>query len=381
MMTPSPGPEERRAIITITKPGLALARKLKAPLHADLYVSERYAGPDDPDIRSFDGVVKNLLPDLFTRYDGIVLIMALGIVVRTIAPLIQDKKYDPGIVVVDVSGKFAISLLSGHLGGANQLAREVADTIGAIPVITTGTDVTGTIAPDLMAKEIGADLVPFELLKRVSSAIVDGDKVLILNPERIPVPSLSGTLKPNILSHEQWPDPLPAARAAVLISTRIEPRTDTLPVHVIIRPRTLTVGIGCNRGTSREEIRTLLRDTFARHGLSTDSILRFASIDLKSDEEGILETAKIMDRNLVTFTKEELSAVQVPNPSRMVESHVGTPGVAEPAALLALRRNPPFSGGEIRLLVPKTKSENATLSVAEWVPSLPDPAPATDSPS
>ncbi len=379
MMIPSPQPEERRVIVTITKPGLGLARKLKDSLGADLYVSERYADPDDPGILPFDGVVKNLLPDLFTRYDGIVLIMALGIVVRTIAPLIQDKKYDPGIVVTDVSGKFAISLLSGHLGGANQLAREVADVLGAIPVITTGTDVTGTIAPDLMAKEIEADLVPFELLKRVSSAIVDGDKVLILNPERIPIPSLSGTLKPNILSHEDWPDPLPAARAAVLISTRIEPRTTTLPVHVIIRPRTLTVGLGCNRGTSRKEIQTLLEDTFIQYGLSPDSILRFATIDLKSDEEGILETVRGMDRPLVTFTKEELSAVEIPNPSRMVESHVGTPGVAEPAALLALRKNPPFSGGEIRLLVPKTKSENATLSVAEWIPTPSDSVPPTDS--
>ncbi|MHB1606322.1 MAG: cobalt-precorrin 5A hydrolase [Leptospirales bacterium] len=381
MMIPAPGPKERRAIVTITRPGLLLSKKLQIPLDADLYVSERYADPEDPEIKSFDGVVKTLLPDLFTRYDGIVLIMALGIVVRTIAPLIQDKKYDPGIVVVDVSGKFAISLLSGHLGGANQLSREVAEVLGAIPVITTGTDVTGTIAPDLMAKEIGAELEPFELLKRVSSAIVDGDKVLILNPERIPIPSLSQTMKPHILVHEQWPDPLPQARAAVLVSTRIEPRAETLPVHVTIRPRTLTVGIGCNRGTGVEEIHTLVQETFARYGLSTESILRFASIDLKSDEQGILETVQKMKRNLVTFTKEELSAVRTPNPSSMVESHVGTPGVAEPAALLALRTNPPFSGGEIRLLVPKTKSENATLSVAEWIPFLPETAPASESPS
>jgi len=358
--------KEKIAIITITRPGLEKAAALLKGLDATLYVSERYAGEAPEGAIIFDGVVKNLLPGIFDSFDGIILIMALGIVVRTIAPLIVDKKKDPGIVVIDVTGRFAISLLSGHLGGANALAREAGEILGAIPVITTGTDVRDTIAPDMMAKEIGAELTPFDLLKRVSSAIVDGDRVLVINSEKIPFSQLAGTLKPNILHHKQWPDPVPQARAAILVSSSVAHRTDLLPVHVTIHPKVLAVGIGCNRGTSAGEIIALVESTLKKAELSVLSIDRFATIDLKKDEEGILETARFFNRPLVTFTREELSQTEAPNPSEVVRSHVGTPGVSEPAALLSIRRDPPFPGGQGELVVQKVKSENATLAIARW---------------
>lgn len=358
--------KEKIAIITITRPGLEKAAALLKGLDATLYVSERYAGEAPEDAVIFDGVVKNLLPGLFDSYDGIILVMALGIVVRTIAPLIVDKKKDPGIVVIDVTGRFAISLLSGHLGGANALAREAGEILGAIPVITTGTDVRDTIAPDMMAKEIGADLTPFDLLKRVSSAIVDGDRVLVINPEKIPFTQLSGTLKPNILLHGEWPDPMPLARAAIVISSASAPPTDLLPVHVTIHPRVLAVGIGCNRGTSAKEIISLVEQTLEKANLSVSSIARFATIDLKKDEEGILETARFFNRPLEIYTREELSQIDSPNPSEVVRSHVGTPGVSEPAALLAIRLHAPFPDGSGELSIEKVKSENATMAVARW---------------
>jgi cobalt-precorrin 5A hydrolase len=358
--------KEKIAIITITRPGLEKAAALLKGLDATLYVSERYAGEAPEGAVIFDGVVKNLLPGLFDSYDGIILVMALGIVVRTIAPLIVDKKKDPGIVVIDVTGRFAISLLSGHLGGANALAREAGEILGAIPVITTGTDVRDTIAPDMMAKEIGADLTPFDLLKRVSSAIVDGDRVLVLNPEKIPFTQLSGTLKPNILLHGEWPDPMPLARAAIVISSASAPPTDLLPVHVTIHPRVLAVGIGCNRGTSAKEIISLVEQTLEKANLSVSSIARFATIDLKKDEEGILETARFFNRPLEIYTREELSQIDSPNPSEVVRSHVGTPGVSEPAALLAIRLHAPFPDGSGELSIEKVKSENATMAVARW---------------
>ncbi len=358
--------KEKIAIITITRPGLEKAAALLKGLDATLYVSERYAGEAPEGAVIFDGVVKNLLPGLFDSYDGIILVMALGIVVRTIAPLIVDKKKDPGIVVIDVTGRFAISLLSGHLGGANALAREAGEILGAIPVITTGTDVRDTIAPDMMAKEIGADLTPFDLLKRVSSAIVDGDRVLVINPEKIPFAQLSGTLKPNILLHGEWPDPMPLARAAIVISSASAPPTDLLPVHVTIHPRVLAVGIGCNRGTSAKEIISLVEQTLEKANLSVSSIARFATIDLKKDEEGILETARFFNRPLEIYTREELSQIDSPNPSEVVRSHVGTPGVSEPAALLAIRLHAPFPDGSGELSIEKVKSENATMAVARW---------------
>ncbi|EQD24310.1 MAG: Cobalamin biosynthesis CbiG protein, partial [Leptospirillum sp. Group IV 'UBA BS'] len=195
--------EKTLAVVTITRPGLVVAAKIARESGAVLYVSERYLPNIPEDLRAesrpFDGVLKNLLPELFARYDGIIFIMALGIVVRSIGPLIADKTRDPAVLVGDVKGKFIISVLSGHLGGANRLAEEIARATGAMAVVTTGTDVTKNVAPDLISQEIGAELDPLDQLKRVSSAIVDGDPVLFLNLEGLPVPSLMGTLKPNIL--------------------------------------------------------------------------------------------------------------------------------------------------------------------------------------
>ena len=212
----------RLAVATITRPGLLVAARIAREHQADLYVSEKYFShiPDDLKERAkvFDGVIKNLLPDLFASYDGIILIMALGIVVRSIARLAEDKTRDPAVLVGDVQGRFMISVLSGHSGGANKLTEEIARTTGALPVITTGTDVSQTVAPDMIAKEIGAVLTPHDNLKRVSSAIVDGDPVLFLNLDKVPIPSLEGAKKPNILVTDILPAPLPSVRAGVYIS-------------------------------------------------------------------------------------------------------------------------------------------------------------------
>ena len=250
-----PAGEKTLAVVTITRPGLLVAAKIARATGADLYVSERYVPniPEDlrPQSRPFDGVIKNLLPELFARYDGLVFIMALGIIVRSIGPLIADKSRDPAVLVGDVQGKFIISVLSGHLGGANRLAEEIARSTGAMAVVTTGTDVTQNVAPDIISQEIGALLDPFDQLKRVSSAIVDGDPVLFMNLEGIAVPSLSGALKPNILKADSFPDPFPLVRAAVIISSRIADRPLPPGVEGIsLVPRVYGVGIGCNRGTS-----------------------------------------------------------------------------------------------------------------------------------
>ncbi len=329
----SAGDGKALAIVTITRPGLLVASRIAREFEATIYVSERYASNVPEDLRSvtqpFDGVVKNLVSDLFDRYDGIVFVMALGIVVRSIAPLISDKTKDPAVIVSDVQGKFIISLLSGHMGGANQLTSEISETIGAIPVITTGTDVTKTVAPDLISQEIGAELDPVDQLKRVSSAIVDGDPVLFINLERIPVPTLSGALKPNILLADSMPDPFPAVRAVTIISSRC-PAPPVPPgiESIALVPRIYGVGIGCNRGTAADEIHSALLALLESQCIHPKSIQAFGSIDLKSDETGILDVASRFSRSLFFFSKERLSDVKVPNPSGVVLQYVGTPSVA-----------------------------------------------------
>lgn len=377
-MTGAPNPPEGKkiAVITITRPGLVVAGKIVRDQRADLYVSERYVPNVPEDLRAlshpFDGVIKNLLPDLFARYDGLVFIMALGIVVRSIGPLIADKTRDPAVLVGDVQGKFIISVLSGHLGGANRLTQEIARSTGAIPVVTTGTDVTQNVAPDLISQEIGAELDPLDQLKRVSSAIVDGDPVLFLNQEGIPIPSLSGQLKPNIHVTDRYPDPFPSVRAAVVISRHVPFRSLPAGIEGIsLIPRVYGVGIGCNRGTSTDEITAALHVLLEESRIHPKSIQAFGSIDLKADEPGILDTASRFARPLFFFSRDRLGTVNVPNPSGVVQKYVGTPAVAEPAALLALSQSSlPWKGHAV-LEVEKRKSGNVTLALARWVPDPP----------
>lgn len=361
------------AVATITRPGLLVAARIAQEHHADLYVSERYIShiPEDlkPTAKTFDGVIKNLLPELFAVYDGIILIMALGIVVRSIARLAEDKTRDPAVLVGDVQGRFLISVLSGHSGGANRLTEEIARTTGAIPVVTTGTDVTQTVAPDLIAKEMGGILTPHDNLKRVSSAIVDGDPVLFLNLDKVPIPSLEGAKKPNILIADTLPEPLPPLRAGVTITLSTTPPSLGEGVQTLqIVPRCLGVGIGCNRGTSLQEIEDLLSEVMAREGWHHEAIRAFGTIDLKKDEEGILQLAARKGLPLFFFSRSQLEEIQVPNPSGVVKHYVGTPSVAEPSSILALKMSPPPWAGTPVLVVEKVKSKNVTLAIARWFP-------------
>ncbi len=364
---------KRLAVATITRPGLLVAARIAKEHGADLFVSERYLANIPEDLKAtakpFDGVIKNLLPELFASYDGIVLIMALGIVVRSIARLAEDKTRDPAVIVGDVQGRFLISVLSGHSGGANSLTEELARTIGATPVVTTGTDVTKTVAPDIIAREIGGFLTPLDNLKRVSSAIVDGDPVLFLNLDGIPVPSLEGPRKPNILTARTLPEPLPALRAGVYISvSKNLPSLGEAVQTVQIVPRVLGVGIGCNRGTSVFEIEKLLSEVLDEKDWHDGAIRAFGSIDLKRDEEGIVGLASRLGVPLFFFSREQLGEVSVPNPSGVVMQYVGTPAVAEPASLLALAMSPPPWPGGARLIVEKVKSKEATIAISRWLP-------------
>ncbi|MEK7879711.1 MAG: cobalt-precorrin 5A hydrolase [candidate division NC10 bacterium] len=354
---------EKLAVLTVTKQGIGLGEKLLAARpEAELWVPDKYAGYSGPRYRYFDGKLGDLLAKIFHDYAGFVFIMATGIVVRLIADHIKDKRFDPAVVVMDIKGKFAISLCSGHLGGANELAREVAEIIGAIPVVTTGTDVNETIAPDMLAKEMGGEVDDFEAMKRVSAALVDGEKVGVVDLAGVRLKSLEGELKGNVKVFPTLGE-LNAAgcRAAIVITDRVLPVAEQPASRywVILRPKSLVVGVGCNRNTEADEIRRVIADTLEAHGLSSKSVRNLASADLKQDEPGLLACANASGLTVEFFSRERLNAVEVPNPSEQVERFVGTKGVAEPAALL--------SAGAGSLLVPKVKSGNVTVAVARVV--------------
>jgi cobalt-precorrin 5A hydrolase/precorrin-3B C17-methyltransferase len=293
-----------------------------------------------PDARLYEEKPKEALRRAWQECDGIVLFFAAGAAVRLVAPLLGDKRRDPGVVCVDDAGRFAVALVGGHGGGANALAERVADTLGATPVVTTASDVAGVPALDSLGAGLGFEVEDDSDLAAVGAALVSGEQVNLISDVRWPL----GPLPENVVRAETAEPPL------ILISDRI---VDAPRPAVIYRPPSLVAGVGCSRGARAGEILDLLNRFLEEAGLSKKSLASLASIEVKSDEIGLLEAAKELGVPLRLHSAEELSVMEVPNPSSVVEDAVGTPSVAE-ASVLA-------SGAE--LVVEKRKSENATVAV------------------
>ncbi|MFF3417961.1 precorrin-3B C(17)-methyltransferase [Streptomyces sp. NPDC002698] len=280
--------------------------------------------------RVYDGPVADAVRRAFAECDQVVCFLATGAVVRLVAPLLSDKGSDPGVVCVDEAGRFAVSLVGGHAGGANELAREVGELLGAEPVVTTATDAVGVPGLDTLGLPVEGDLAG------VSRAMLDGEPVVLERESPWPLPALP----PNVGS------PAAPGAAVVRVSDRVR---ETAAGEVVLRPPSLIVGVGASRGAPVEEVLGLVEDALREAGLSVRSVAGLATVDAKSEEPGIVGAAERLEVPLLTYTAEELAAVTVPNPSDAPLAAVGTPSVAEAAALLG--------GGE--LLVPKRKSVRA----------------------
>ncbi|MER5471316.1 precorrin-3B C(17)-methyltransferase [Streptomyces sp. NPDC002685] len=280
--------------------------------------------------RVYDGPVADAVRRAFAECDQVVCFLATGAVVRLVAPLLADKGSDPGVVCVDEAGRFAVSLVGGHAGGANELAREVAELLGAEPVVTTATDAVGVPGLDTLGLPVEGDVAG------VSRAMLDGEPVVLEAESPWPLPALP----PNVGS------PAESGAAVLRISDR-----DREPAarEVVLRPPSLVVGVGASRGAPAEEVLGLVEDALRDAGLSVRSVAELATVDAKSEEPGIVGAAARLGVPVVTYSAEELAAVAVPNPSDAPLAAVGTPSVAEAAALVG--------GGE--LLVPKRKSVRA----------------------
>ncbi len=278
---------------------------------------------------------------------GIICIMATGIVVRTIAPLLKDKKTDPAVVVIDEKGEYVISLLSGHLGGANALTRMIADHLGSRAVITTASDVQGKTALDLWAVEKGLHVDDFEGLKRLSMKIVQDNRIRLYS-----VCSIS-KLPVDISLVDS------ADEADMIITEEIMDND-----AVSLRPPNLFAGIGCNRGTSADEIEMFVRDTFKGRKLSLDSLRGIASIDLKKDEQGLNEFAERFNLHTWFYSTEVLNSIAREfhiYSSRAVQAATGATAVSEPAAIAAAQD----TSNNYEVLIPKIKRGNVTLAITK----------------
>lgn len=347
------------AIIALTRESARLARRLREGVGGELYVLRRYGGEAGKGAHLFDELAP-LFPSIFSSHDGIVFIGAAGIAVRMIAPHLVSKDLDPAVVVVDEKGEFAVPILSGHLGGGNDLARTVAHMTGGRAVITTATDVNDLPSFDLVARDCGWEIDRLDRVKHANAALLDGEPVAVVDPTGRIRHRFHGRGNLHVF------DTLVAGlrspcRAVVLVSNSLVPPQVDSERLLILRPRNLVLGIGCNRGATGEEIVELVHSTFRRLLLSTRSIRAIATIDAKHDEAGLHEAAETFGVPLIFFTAEELDAVETPSPpSPHARRAVGARGVAEPAAMRASR--------EGELILSKIKSGNVTLAIAQESP-------------
>jgi cobalt-precorrin 5A hydrolase/precorrin-3B C17-methyltransferase len=309
-----------------------------------------------PDARAFPGRPGAALAAAWAESDGVVAFMAAGAAVRLAAPLLTGKRADPGLVCVDDTGRFAVALAGGHAGGANRLAARAAEALGAEAVVTTATDALGLPALDQFGADLGFRLEQDGDLAAVTAALIAGDPVTLFSDQRWPLPPLPG----NVTEIHRAPmPPSPTSRPAdgvIVVSDRL---VDPPRPALVYRPPALVVGVGCSRGAPAAEILGLVDATLAEAGLAAASVAALASVDAKRDELGLAEAARARRWPLRFHPAEKLARVPVPNPSAAAARAVGTPSVAEAAAL---------AGGRAELVVPKRKTARVTVAVARVRP-------------
>ncbi len=337
--------EPEFAIWAITPGGLGIAVKLMKNLErTSLFLSENL---DDESCGTTFKKLSSSVSENFNMYKGHIFIMSAGIVVRMIADQIKHKTKDPAVVVVDDTGKFSIPLLSGHIGGANELAQSVADITGGTPVITTATDANNLPAIDMIAVKENLVIENPSAIKNVNMAFIKKQKVLLRDQYNI----ISGLIPEQFLADSDEQD-----ENIPVIEVNDQEKTDLKNV-LCLRPRVLSVGIGCNRGTPVSEIKNLMIEVFQESGLSILSIQNIATIEIKKDEQGILDLAVELGVPLHFYNSEALNQVEsIKNPSNYAKKYTGARSVCEAAAILAAN-----SG---KLIVEKKKTKNVTIALA-----------------
>ncbi|WP_148137543.1 cobalt-precorrin 5A hydrolase [Candidatus Formimonas warabiya] len=340
----------KRAILSVTTGGLKTAQSIQKEMGGDIFTLEKYCpGTDYRPIRTG---LKEFMGGIFGTYRELILVMSCGIAVRSIAPYLDSKLTDPAVVVLDERGNFCISLLSGHLGGANQLAEKVASITGGIAVITTASDNLGLESVDMIAKKYHFVMEDMEQVKRVTSCLVNGKKVVLVNDSPI---HLDLSLERRDLEQvaAEQPD------AVIYVGNKEELGWDQGDIFVAkLRVPNLVLGIGCRKGMDGEKLRSSVRAFFHQHNLALCAVKAIATVDVKKDEPAILGLAEQLAVPLCIVDRGEILPIEKRFAcSDFVKKTIGVGCVCEPAAFIV--------SGQGKLRVPKTALEGITLCIYE----------------
>ena len=331
------------AIISVSDKGRTLALKLKDKLDDDSTV-----------IRCdlYHKNVKNYFPVLFYEYDAIIAIMASGILIRSIAPLVESKVTDPAVLNIDDNGNFVISTLSGHLGGANELAHKISGLIDATPVITTSTDVNKKLGIDVLAKDLYLTIDNTEEILYFNKAILEGHELsFTINPNKN-FDYLFEYLNNNTLEID----------LSIYYSSKIsvdEVHVEVDEHNIILKEKKIVVGIGCRRGKECEKIYDGLKKSLDDLNIMPSRVNMLTSAEIKKDEKGILELSDKLEIpvEFVKIDKLKLFESRDVTKSDFVYSKFGIYGVCEPSALI-------MAGFDSKLIYKKTSYDGVTISIA-----------------
>ena len=333
----------RAAVFAFSVRGVCVARQVMEALSAAQWRSFAPARLAAAGFEKIEGRLTDSAGPVFQWADMLIFVSSCGIAVRAIAPYVRDKTTDPAVLVIDDSAKYVVSLLSGHIGGANRWAEALAEILGAVAVVTTATDVNGRFAVDAWAAEQGLRISSKEVAKAVSAAILEGPVPLCADFPII------GALPPGVV-------PGGTGEVGICISWRKQsPFRQTL----LLVPPVLRLGIGCRRGTSAEAIASVVDQVLEESGAAPGAVKLAASIDLKRDEPGLFSFCEQRGWPLRFYTAAELAAVGGDfTPSAFVRQVTGVDNVCERSALL----------GAEQLLVKKTARDGVTaaLAIEHW---------------
>lgn len=352
------------AIIYVSRRAAETALKIRETLLRIGVKCQVYA-PGRNVVEGFFAIEKRLtdfVEEIIERVDAIVAVMAVGIIIRVIAPLLKNKLKDPAVVCVDAGGRFSISLISGHYGGANKLAQIIADGIGAIPVITTASEIFGRKSVEEVARSLQCKIVNPESLTAVNSLIVDGANVAIifLGEFRDLPRKLLGYRVKAVSNFERLEKLLKSLDGAIIVTRdHIASKAFSKPASILML-KTIAVGLGSRRNVDADAVLKAIKYALRLVRIPSALVTRLATIDIKSGSSGIIEASKRLGLELLFFSPRELGGLShedLSQDSDTVKRHIGIGGVCERAALLAI-------GGDARLILRKTRVNGVTVAIA-----------------
>ncbi|MBI4813989.1 MAG: cobalt-precorrin 5A hydrolase [Methanobacterium sp.] len=329
----------RFAIISVTKEGQKLASNIELVLKNDPTVIK---------VDLFHKNVKDTVSNLFNDYDCWVAIMATGIMVRSICPIIKSKLNDPAVLVVAENKKHVISLLSGHMGGGNKFSIKIAGVIGAVPVITTATDLNGKMGIDSLANQYWFDVKQPHLIKDINQLIAENEKVDLYIPSRFRFlenhPLVTRSYRIHI-----WEK---SFIRASLPGKEFDKELDLYPKRIV-------AGLGSKKGVAGEQVFFAIRSALQHLHLPLERLDALATADLKKDEEGIIDAASKSDLSIEIVTLNEIADFKHVDctPSKLVQREFGVQGVSEPVSLIR-------AGENSRLILKKTAYNGVTVAIA-----------------